>query len=32
MDRMISMMSFVKVVEAGGFAAASRKLNLSPAR
>jgi DNA-binding transcriptional LysR family regulator len=30
MDRMTSMATFVKVVEAGGFAAASRKLNMSP--
>ncbi len=30
MDRMTSMVTFVKVAEAGGFAAASRKLNMSP--
>jgi DNA-binding transcriptional LysR family regulator len=30
MDRMTSMSTFVRVVEAGGFAAASRKLNMSP--
>lgn len=30
MDRMTSMTTFVKVVEAGGFAAAARKLDMSP--
>ena len=30
MDRMIDIAMFVKVVEAGGFAAASRKLDMSP--
>src|SRR5258707_15837009 len=30
MDRMTSMATFVKVAEIGGFAAASRKLNMSP--
>lgn len=30
MDRMIEIATFVKAVEAGGFAAASRKLNMSP--
>ena len=30
MDRMASMATFVKVVEAGGFAAAGRKLDMSP--
>jgi DNA-binding transcriptional LysR family regulator len=30
MDRMAAMSTFVKVVEAGGFAAASRKLRMSP--
>jgi len=30
MDRMTSMTTFVKVVEAGGFAAAGRKLGMSP--
>jgi DNA-binding transcriptional LysR family regulator len=30
MDRMTSMTTFVKVVEAGGFAAAARKLEMSP--
>jgi DNA-binding transcriptional LysR family regulator len=31
MDRLTTMMTFVKVVEAGGFAAASRRLHVSPA-
>jgi DNA-binding transcriptional LysR family regulator len=31
MDRLTTMMTFVKVVETGGFAAASRKLQVSPA-
>src|SRR5919204_3596382 len=30
MDRMTSMTTFVKVVDVGGFAAAARKLNISP--
>lgn len=30
MDRIVSMRSFVKVVDVGGFAAAARALNLSP--
>src|SRR5277367_4921867 len=30
MDRLTSMVTFVKVVETGGFAAAGRKLSLSP--
>jgi DNA-binding transcriptional LysR family regulator len=30
MDRLTSMATFVKVVEAGGFAAAARKLDMSP--
>ena len=30
MDRVTSIMSFVKVVDAGGFAAAARALELSP--
>lgn len=30
MDRMTSMSAFVKVVDVGGFAAAARKLNISP--
>jgi DNA-binding transcriptional LysR family regulator len=30
MDRITSMTAFVKVVDAGGFAAAARKLNMSP--
>ena len=30
MDRMTNMTTFVKVVEAGGFAAAARKLDMSP--
>jgi DNA-binding transcriptional LysR family regulator len=30
MDRMIEIATFVKTVEAGGFAAASRKLEMSP--
>jgi DNA-binding transcriptional LysR family regulator len=30
MDRMTSMTAFVKVVDVGGFAAAARKLNISP--
>ena len=30
MDRMTAMATFVKVVEAGGFAAAARKLKMSP--
>jgi hypothetical protein len=30
MDRLSSMITFVKVVEAGGFAAAGRKLGISP--
>src|SRR6516162_8155724 len=30
MDRMTSMTAFVKVVDVGGFAAAARKLDMSP--
>src|ERR1700739_395270 len=30
MDRMTAMVTFVKVIEAGGFAAAGRKLGISP--
>src|SRR6202521_4235035 len=30
MDRLTSMATFVKIVDAGGFSAASRKLNTSP--
>ena len=30
MDRMTSIATFVKIAEAGGFAAAARKLGVSP--
>lgn len=30
MDRMTSIATFVKITEAGGFAAAARKLGVSP--